>query len=63
VIPGSQSQGLLPVDAANSSTLANTDVQASINAIKVTIKVSWSSNNATKELSTSEILTNWRPNY
>lgn len=33
------------------------------NAVKVTVNVSWQSSGQTKNISMSEILTNWRPNY
>ena len=33
------------------------------NAVKVTVNVEWQSSGQTKNISMSEILTNWRPNY
>lgn len=53
-----QTGKLLPTDGT-----AGTKVEADINSIKVTVKIDWSNNGHAKNLSISEILTNWRPNY
>lgn len=57
-----QSATLLPTDNTSASTQKSTSVQADINAIKATIKVTWD-NNGQKEITMSEIITNWRPDY
>ena len=42
---------------------SGTDIHSDINALKVTVFVGWDSSLGHREISVSELLTNWRPNY
>lgn len=50
---------LLPTDISGGAN----DVNKSITALKITVSVSWVSKMGSKAVSSSEIITNWRPNY
>jgi Tfp pilus assembly protein PilV len=49
---------LLPTEGTT-----KTDVHPDINAMKIRVVVSWTSNGQAKSVEASEILTNWRPDY